>query len=302
MTVDRLPRRDPRAEEAADHRRRDPAALPARLAEIEEIIRREKLVTPAEPRGAHPPRQRGRERADPAPHMRPPRLIGNTGESGEFVLPLRIPARPGGKAAKLAFDDFTFEAASWTLTAHEARPGHELQFATIIESGRVDGARALRLQQRERRGLGPLRGSRDAAVPAARRPAHRAAAPADARRARVPRSRAADGPRHAARRRAGSCARMSCSREAMAQQEVERYMFRAPGQATSYFFGYTQLRSCGPRSSARWAAAVRRPRLPRLRARAGAAAAGPPQGSRGRAIREAVVSSGRGSSTPAADR
>ncbi|HUG53287.1 MAG TPA: DUF885 family protein, partial [Vicinamibacteria bacterium] len=34
--------------------------------------------------------------------------------------------------------------------------------------------------------------------------------------------------------------------EAMARQEVERYTFRAPGQATSYFYGYLrwlQLRS-----------------------------------------------------------
>ncbi len=29
---------------------------------------------------------------------------------------------------------------------------------------------------------------------------------------------------------------------AMTEQEVERYMFRAPAQATSYFYGYTQLR------------------------------------------------------------
>jgi uncharacterized protein (DUF885 family) len=27
----------------------------------------------------------------------------------------------------------------------------------------------------------------------------------------------------------------------MATQEVERYTFRAPGQATSYFYGYSQL-------------------------------------------------------------
>ena len=27
--------------------------------------------------------------------MRPPRLIGNTGESGEFVLPLNIPDKSG---------------------------------------------------------------------------------------------------------------------------------------------------------------------------------------------------------------
>jgi len=29
--------------------------------------------------------------------------------------------------------------------------------------------------------------------------------------------------------------------EAMANQEVERYTFRSPAQATSYFYGYTRL-------------------------------------------------------------
>ena len=29
--------------------------------------------------------------------------------------------------------------------------------------------------------------------------------------------------------------------EAMANQEVERYTFRSPGQAISYFYGYTRL-------------------------------------------------------------
>jgi uncharacterized protein (DUF885 family) len=27
----------------------------------------------------------------------------------------------------------------------------------------------------------------------------------------------------------------------MAQQEIDRYTFRAPGQATAYFYGYTKL-------------------------------------------------------------
>ena len=47
--------------------------------------------------------------------------------------------------------------------------------------------------------------------------------------------------------------------DAMTEQEVERYMFRAPGQATSYFYGYTKLlelrpeveRALGPRFNAR---------------------------------------------------
>src|SRR5262249_12342149 len=74
----------------------------------------------------------------PAPHMKPPPLIGNTGESGEFVLPLNIPGPAGG----LKYDDFSFEAASWTLTCHEARPGHEMQFAAMVENG-VSQARGI---------------------------------------------------------------------------------------------------------------------------------------------------------------
>jgi len=71
--------------------------------------------------------------------MHPPRLLGNTGEVGEFVLPLNVPDKSGKMQN---FDDFNFAAASWTLTAHEARPGHELQFASVMEHG-VSDARAL---------------------------------------------------------------------------------------------------------------------------------------------------------------
>jgi len=62
---------------------------------------------------------------------------------GEFVLPLRVPTvGKDGTSEVKGFDDFTFDAASWTLTVHEGRPGHELQFAAIIEKG-VSTARAL---------------------------------------------------------------------------------------------------------------------------------------------------------------
>ena len=74
--------------------------------------------------------------------MRPPRLIGNKGEMGEFVLPLRVPTAGAASGAMQGFDDFTFDAASWTLTAHELRPGHELQFAALVEKG-VSLARAV---------------------------------------------------------------------------------------------------------------------------------------------------------------
>jgi len=75
--------------------------------------------------------------AIPAPYVNPPRLLGNKGELGEFVLPLR---NPNSKSSDPA-DDFTAEAAAWTMTAHEARPGHELQFAAMVERG-VSIARA----------------------------------------------------------------------------------------------------------------------------------------------------------------
>ena len=72
--------------------------------------------------------------------MTPPPFLHNTGQRGEFVLPLNIPSATGGAADK--YDDFTFDAVAWTLTAHEARPGHELQFDSMVEQG-VSLARAL---------------------------------------------------------------------------------------------------------------------------------------------------------------
>ncbi|HEY8042397.1 MAG TPA: DUF885 family protein, partial [Polyangiaceae bacterium] len=63
-----------------------------RLADIEAIIRRERLVTLP----ARPARIRlgtdAENAQQPAPHMTPPRLLGNTGEQGEFVLPLSVAA------------------------------------------------------------------------------------------------------------------------------------------------------------------------------------------------------------------
>ena len=54
------------------------------------------------------------------------------------MLPL---ANPNAKSGA-RMDDFASPGAAWTLTAHEARPGHELQFATMVERG-VSFARAV---------------------------------------------------------------------------------------------------------------------------------------------------------------
>ncbi len=109
-----------------------------RLKEIEQIIRDKQILTLPARAARIRIATAAESTATPAPNMHPPRLMGNTGEVGEFVLPLNVPDK-SGKMQK--FDDFNFAAASWTLTAHEARPGHELQFASIIEHG-VSDARA----------------------------------------------------------------------------------------------------------------------------------------------------------------
>jgi len=94
-----------------------------RLKQIEKIIVDKQLVTLPD----RPARIRIATAAEtaqqPAPHMSPPPFMHNTGQKGEFILPLNLPAAPG-QAASEKYDDFTFDAAAWTLTAHEARPGH----------------------------------------------------------------------------------------------------------------------------------------------------------------------------------
>ena len=110
-----------------------------RLAEIEAILRREHLITLPDRPAIIAIATAAETAQQPAPHMRPPRMINNQGERGQFVLPMGTTGE-GGKALK--YDDFTFAAASWTLISHEARPGHELQFDAMVERG-VSLARAM---------------------------------------------------------------------------------------------------------------------------------------------------------------
>ena len=104
-----------------------------RLKDVEAIIRDHHLVTlPSRPciiRIA----TAAETAQSPAPHMVPPPFLHNTGQRGAFVLPLNMPS--SGKQDAEKYDDFTFDAAAWTLIAHEARPGHELQFDSMVEHG-----------------------------------------------------------------------------------------------------------------------------------------------------------------------
>ncbi len=89
-----------------------------RLHEIEKIIAAQNIVTlptrPAIIRLATP----AETAQQPAPHMSPPPLLHNTGQRGEFVLPLNIPRRTA--VPKTSTMTITFDAVAWTLTAHEA--------------------------------------------------------------------------------------------------------------------------------------------------------------------------------------
>ena len=209
-----------------------------RLGEIEEIIRAKNLVSlpdrPAIIRLATP----AETAQQPAPHMLAPPFLNNTGQKGQFVLPLNMPSANGRDADK--YDDFNFDAVSWTMIAHEARPGHELQFDSMLEKG-VSLARALyafnstnvegwglyaewmmqpyepvdgQLMTLQLRLLRAARAFLDPELQAGK------VTPDDAYRV---------------------LEKDVCLSHAFAQEEVERFTYRMPGQANSYFYGYTKL-------------------------------------------------------------
>jgi len=108
------------------------------IAQLDVIIERENLISlPDEP--ARVRMATVAETAQqPAAHLDVPRLIGNTGEFPEFIVPAITPDEDGNWPVS----DYAFPAGMWTLSAHEARPGHELQFTTMLRGG-VSTARAL---------------------------------------------------------------------------------------------------------------------------------------------------------------
>lgn len=209
-----------------------------RLKQIEVIIEKQQIVSlpdrPAKIRIA----TAAETAQQPAPHMVPPPFIHNTGQKGEFVLPLNIPAPPGQKA--LQYDDFSFDAAAWTLTAHEARPGHELQFDTMLEHG-VSLARvryAFNSTNVEGWGLYseyliepymPLDGQLISLQLRLQRAARAFVDPELQQGKLTPED---------AYRILEQDVGLS---HAFAEEEVERFTYRAPGQANSYFYGYTRL-------------------------------------------------------------
>ena len=174
--------------------------------------------------------------AQPAPHFLPAPLVGNTGQQGTFVLPLGNPNAKGDGA----YDDFNYPSAAWTLTAHEGRPGHELQFTAMIERG-VSLARTLfafnsvnvegwaLYAEAETLPYEPLDGQ---LIALQFRLLRAARAMLD------PMLNLGLTDRDSALRVLTDEVGFS---KAMARQEVDRYTVNAPGQAGSYFYGYARI-------------------------------------------------------------
>ena len=206
------------------------------IEQIELIIRKQRIV--AEPN--RPMEMRlgtaAESAAQPAPHFLPAPLVGNTGQQGTFVLSLSNPAL----GAEGAYDDFNYPSVTWTLAAHEGRPGHELQFSAMLERG-ISLARALfaansvnlegwaLYAEAEMMPYEPL----DAQLIALQFRLFRAA-------------RAVLDPMLNLglidRDQAGTVlTRDAVLSKAMVGQELDRYSFNMPGQAASYFYGYARI-------------------------------------------------------------
>jgi uncharacterized protein (DUF885 family) len=210
-----------------------------RLKQIEQIVVDKQIVTLPD----RPARIRIATAAEtaqqPAPHMQPPPFLHNTGQKGVFVLPLNIPAAAGQTSSE-KYDDFTYDAAAWTLTAHEARPGHELQFDSMLEHG-ISLARvryAFNSTNVEGWGLyseyliKPYMPSEGQLISLDLRLQRAARAFLD------PELQAGKIQPEDAYRVMEHDVVLS---HAFAQEEVERFTYRMPGQANSYFYGYTKL-------------------------------------------------------------
>lgn len=202
--------------------------------ELSAEIRRRDLVTlPSVPLRIRVASE-AESRIQPVPHLTTPALIGNTGQRPEFVVPI-------GSKDRLAFDDFAFAATAKSLTAHEGRPGHDLQFSAILDRGvsiiraryafnsvNVEGwALYAEWLMEESMTLDEKMGLMMARI---------------MRNARM----FLDPDLHLGKITPKQAKRVITEQVGMSPEwadlELKRYMFRSPGQAPSYYYGYMRLR------------------------------------------------------------
>lgn len=205
-----------------------------RLKQIESVVKEHDMVTLPEGEAVIRTASDSEAALVPGPQMIPPPLVNNTGQRGNFVIPLH--SLDGQK-----FDDFTFDAISWCVTAHEARPGHELQFDSMVDKG-ISKARAVYAANSANiEGWGlycewliqPYM------------PPEGQLACLDGRLLRVARA-FLDSELHAGKITVEQARRLLAEdvllSPSMVNSEIQRYTFDEPGQACSYFYGYNQLR------------------------------------------------------------
>jgi len=207
-----------------------------RLAAIEDIIRREKIVTLPRRDAVIRMATEAESASVPASFMNPPQLIENTGQYGEFVLVQSNPSL--GEDA--AMDDWSHDGIVWGLTVHEARPGHELQFARLVEDGTSLARAIFASNSANSEGWGlyaesimqpylPPEGQLFSLYMRLLRAARMFLDPM-VNTGQMTRDQA----------EAFLVEQLALSR-AMASSEADRYAFRMPGQATAYYFGYIRL-------------------------------------------------------------
>jgi hypothetical protein len=208
------------------------------MKELDVIIEREGLVSlpdePARVRMATP----AETAQQPSAHLDIPRLVGNTGEFPEFIVP-DIPQNEDGSWPE---SDYAFPAMMWTLSAHEARPGHEMQFTTMIRGG-VSTARALfafnsanvegwaLYAEAITKPYMPLEGQLLSLQ-------HRLL-----RAARIWLDPMLNLGLISAEEAKRVLMEEVVEDEHNAQTEIDRYTFRMPGQATAYYYGYEHMQS-----------------------------------------------------------
>jgi len=207
-----------------------------RLGEIEDIIRREDIISLPERDASIRLATEAESAAIPASFMSPPQLINNTGQYGEFVLVQSNPAL--GEDAVM--DDWSHDAITWALTVHEARPGHELQFASLVENGTSIARARFAFNSANVEGWGlyaeaimheylPQEAQLFNLFSRLMRAARMFMDPM-INTGRMTHDEAVDF----------MVEQMALSLP-MATSEADRYTFRAPGQATAYYYGYMNL-------------------------------------------------------------
>ena len=209
----------------------------ARLAAIEEMIRKYDIITLPERNASIRLATEAESASIPAPFMSPPQLVGNTGQYGEFVLVQSNPALEGDDSV---MDDWNHDSVTWALTVHEARPGHEMQFAALVENGTSLARSTYAFNSANVEGWGlyseaimmeylPLEGQLFTLLARLQRAGRMFMDPMVNLGLLTPED-AVDFMMN----------QIGLSK-AMASSEADRYAFLAPGQATSYYYGYRNL-------------------------------------------------------------